>query len=100
MNPAHKEFAEKMLGEIHQQFITVVRNGRGKRLKESPEIFSGLVWVGQKSIELGLADALGSVESGRARRDQGRGCRRLYAAREHRRARRAQIRRGDGGSAA
>jgi protease IV len=63
LNPAHKEFAEKMLGEIHQQFISVVRNGRGKRLKESPEIFSGLVWVGQKSIELGLTDALGSVDS-------------------------------------
>jgi protease-4 len=63
LNPAHQEFAEKMLGEIHQQFITAVRNGRGKRLKESPEMFSGLVWVGQKSIELGLADGLGSVDS-------------------------------------
>jgi protease-4 len=63
LNPAHKEYAEKMLGEIHQQFISVVRSGRGKRLKESPEIFSGLVWVGQKSIELGLADGLGSVDS-------------------------------------
>lgn len=63
LNPAHKEYAEKMLGDIHQQFITVVRNGRGKRLKDSPEIFSGLVWVGQKSIELGLADGFGSVDS-------------------------------------
>jgi len=63
VNPAHQEFAAKMLGEIHQQFITAVRNGRGKRLHENPETFSGLVWVGQKSIELGLADALGSVES-------------------------------------
>jgi len=63
LNPAHQEFAAKMLGEIHQQFITVVRNGRGKRLQENPETFSGLMWVGQKSIELGLADALGSVES-------------------------------------
>ncbi len=62
-NPAHREFAEKMLTDIHQQFITVVRSGRGKRLKESPDIFSGLVWVGQRSIELGLADALGNVES-------------------------------------
>ena len=62
-NPAHREFAEKMLSDIHQQFITVVRNGRGQRLQENPDIFSGLVWVGQKSIELGLADALGSVES-------------------------------------
>jgi protease IV len=63
VNPAHKEFAEKMLGDIHQQFVTVVRDGRGKRLKEAPEIFSGLVWVGTKSVELGLADALGSVDS-------------------------------------
>jgi protease-4 len=63
MNPAHKEYAEKMLGDIHQQFIAVVRSGRGSRLKESPDIFSGLVWVGQKSIELGLADGLGNVES-------------------------------------
>ena len=47
-----------MLDQIHQQFINVVRQGRGKRLKESPEIFSGLVWTGEKSVELGLADAL------------------------------------------
>ena len=63
LNPAHQEFAAKMLGEIHQQFITVVRNRRGKRLHEDPETFSGLVWVGQKSIDLGLADGLGSVDS-------------------------------------
>ena len=63
VNPAHKAFAEKMLAEIHEQFINVVRQGRGKRLKETPELFSGLVWVGPKSIELGLADALGSVDS-------------------------------------
>ena len=63
LNPAQKEFAEKMLADIHQQFITVVRNGRGQRLKENPDIFSGLVWVGSKSIELGLTDALGNVES-------------------------------------
>ena len=57
-----KEYAQKMLGEIHDQFIDVVRKGRGKRLKETPDMFSGLVWVGQKSIELGLADAIGSME--------------------------------------
>jgi protease-4 len=61
-NPVHTEHAKKMLGEIHQQFINVVRQGRGKRLKESPEIFSGLVWTGEKSVELGLTDALGSLE--------------------------------------
>jgi protease-4 len=63
LTAAHREYAEKMLAEIHQQFITVVRNGRGKRLKETPEVFSGLIWTGEKSIELGLADAIGNVES-------------------------------------
>ena len=63
VNPAHKAFAEKMLAEIHAQFIAVVREGRGKRLKETPDLFSGLVWVGPRSIELGLTDALGSVDS-------------------------------------
>jgi protease-4 len=62
LNPAQKEYAQQMLGEIHQQFIKVVRDGRGKRLKETPEMFSGLVWTGDKSIELGLADAYGSME--------------------------------------
>jgi protease-4 len=59
----HKVHAEQMLGEIHQQFVDVVRQGRGKRLKETPDMFSGLMWTGAKSIDLGLADGLGSVES-------------------------------------
>jgi len=62
-DPKQIAIMQKMLGEIHQQFIDVVRQGRGKRLKETPDTFSGLVWTGQKSIELGLADELGSVES-------------------------------------
>jgi protease-4 len=62
LNDEQKAHARQMLGEIHEQFIDVVRKGRGKRLKETPEMFSGLVWVGQKSVELGLADALGSAE--------------------------------------
>jgi protease IV len=62
MNDAQRDYAQKMLREIHQQFIEVVRQGRGKRLKEGPETYSGLVWTGQRSIELGLADALGSVD--------------------------------------
>ncbi len=57
-----KAFAQKMLGEIHEQFIDVVRKGRGDRLKESPDLFSGLIWTGARSVELGLADALGSVD--------------------------------------
>jgi protease IV len=55
--------AKLMLEEIHQQFIQVVRKGRGNRLKESPDMFSGLVWSGARSIELGLADALGSLDT-------------------------------------
>ncbi len=61
--PKQQEYAQKMLDEIHQQFITAVKQGRGARLKETPEMFSGLVWSGQRSIELGLTDALGSVAS-------------------------------------
>ncbi|MBI2728678.1 MAG: S49 family peptidase [Polaromonas sp.] len=57
-----RAFAQTMLNQIHQQFITVVKTGRGKRLKETPETFSGLFWTGQQAIELGLADHLGTVE--------------------------------------
>jgi protease-4 len=55
-------YAQAMLDQIHQQFITVVKAGRGKRLKETPEMFSGLFWTGQQAIELGLADQLGSLD--------------------------------------
>ncbi|MCL4184768.1 MAG: S49 family peptidase [Burkholderiaceae bacterium] len=58
-----RRHAEAMLGEIHRQFVDIVRAGRGDRLKEQPELFSGLVWTGARSIELGLADALGTVDS-------------------------------------
>jgi protease IV len=58
----HKALAQTMLNEIHEQFKTVVRNGRGSRLKETPETFSGLFWSGEQSIKLGLADALGSAD--------------------------------------
>ena len=57
-----KEFAQVMINDIHQQFIEVVKKGRGKRLKETPETFSGLIWTGQRSIEMGLADDFGTVE--------------------------------------
>jgi protease-4 len=58
----HKEYAQALMNEIHQQFIAAVREGRGARLKEAPEIFSGLIWSGSRSIELGLADAVGSLD--------------------------------------
>jgi protease-4 len=54
--------AKSLLEEIHKQFIDVVKKGRGTRLKDSPELFSGLFWVGSKSVDLGLADGLGSVD--------------------------------------
>ena len=63
VDEAQKRHAQALLEDVHRQFIDVVREGRGKRLKETPEIFSGLVWTGQQSLELGLADAYGSVES-------------------------------------
>ena len=63
LNPKQEAYARQMLEEIHGQFINVVREGRGKRLKETPEMFSGLVWSGEKSIQLGLADGYGTVES-------------------------------------
>jgi protease-4 len=58
-----KAHAQAMLNEIHQQFIGVVRAGRGKRLKETPDMFSGLFWSGAKAVDMGLADGFGSVDS-------------------------------------
>jgi protease IV len=62
-NAQHKAHAQQMLGEIHQQFIGVVREGRGKRLKETSDMFSGLMWSGAKSVDMGLSDGYGTVES-------------------------------------
>lgn len=59
--PAMDAHAQAMLDEIHQQFIDAVRQGRGKRLHETPDIFSGLFWTGAKSVELGLADGFGDT---------------------------------------
>jgi protease-4 len=61
--PQQKQYALGMLEEIHQQFIAVVRTGRGARLKETPDMFSGLFWSGAKAVDLGLADGFGTVSS-------------------------------------
>src|SRR5919198_1515871 len=58
-----KQYVDVLMKDIHEQFIGVVREGRGKRLKETPDMFSGLIWTGQKSVELGLADGFGSLDS-------------------------------------
>ncbi|MEO7390865.1 MAG: S49 family peptidase [Ramlibacter sp.] len=57
-----RKFAQAMLDQIHLQFIEAVKSGRGKRLKEMPELFSGLFWTGQQAVELGLADQLGNLD--------------------------------------
>lgn len=62
VNPKHEALAQAMLNEVHEQFKNVVREGRGSRLKETPETFSGLFWSGEQSIKLGLADGLGSAD--------------------------------------
>jgi len=61
-NPTHNAFAKAMIDQIHQQFIDVVKNGRGARLKETPETFSGLFWNGEEAVRLGLADRLGNLD--------------------------------------
>ena len=61
--PKHKAYAQAMLDQIHQQFIEAVKKGRGARLKETPDTFSGLFWSGQQAVELGLADELRNVNS-------------------------------------
>jgi len=60
--PTHREHAQVMLNQVHEQFIAVVKNGRGKRLKDAPELFTGLFWTGQQAVELGLADQLGNLD--------------------------------------
>jgi protease-4 len=57
-----RQHAQAMLNQIHTQFIDVVKKGRGDRLKETPELFSGLFWSGQQAVDLGLADSLGSID--------------------------------------
>ena len=51
-----------MLDQIHQQFISAVKEGRGERLKETPETFSGLFWTGQQAVDMGLADQYGTLD--------------------------------------
>jgi protease-4 len=63
LSEVQREHARKMLGTIHAQFIDTVRKGRGDRLKETPDMFSGLIWTGATSVELGLADEIGSLRS-------------------------------------
>jgi len=60
MNSKEKQHIESLLGNIHQQFIDTVKKGRGDRLGNHDDLFSGLVWSGEQSVEMGLTDGLGS----------------------------------------
>jgi protease-4 len=62
-NEQHTAYAKAMIDQIHQQFIKTVRDGRGERLKDEPDLFSGLFWNGEEALRLGLVDQLGSVDS-------------------------------------
>jgi protease-4 len=57
-----RAYAQAMIDQIHRQFIQVVKEGRGPRLKETPETFSGLFWNGEEAVKLGLADRYGSLD--------------------------------------
>ena len=63
VDPRQRDAIQANLDEVHQQFIAAVKEGRGARLKETPEVFSGLVWNGKRAVELGLADGLGTLEA-------------------------------------
>ena len=62
-NPDEVAHAHELLTAIHGQFIDVVKQGRGERLKDDPRLFSGLVWTGAQGVELGLVDALGDADT-------------------------------------
>ena len=61
-NPKQLAYAQTMINQVHQQFIRVVREGRGARLKEGPDTFSGLFWNGEEAVRLGLADKFGNLD--------------------------------------
>lgn len=62
VNSGEQEHVQNMLDDIHQEFIQSVKMGRGERLQDNPDLFSGLVWAGSKSIQLGLTDAIGNAQ--------------------------------------
>ncbi|MEH6627687.1 MAG: signal peptide peptidase SppA [Motiliproteus sp.] len=61
LKASEKTFWEGVLNTTHKQFISQVKKGRGERLKEDPQLFSGLIWTGEQALELGLIDGLGSA---------------------------------------
>jgi len=62
-NPKQVEMVKTMIDEIHQEFIAVVKEGRGDRLKDVPDLFSGRIWNGEQAVKIGLADGYGTVDT-------------------------------------
>ncbi|MEO7150186.1 MAG: S49 family peptidase [Burkholderiaceae bacterium] len=62
LTDAHRAYIKAMLDQVHRQFIETVRQGRGARLKETPDTFSGLFWSGEQALGMGLIDHLGSLD--------------------------------------
>ena len=60
--PDENQYMQGLINQVHQQFIAAVKTGRGTRLKETPDMFSGLVWTGEESIKLGIIDAMGTQD--------------------------------------
>ncbi len=63
VNQTEAKHMQSLLDQVHQQFISAVKQARGDRLKETPDMFSGLVWNGEEGVNLGLADGFGSIDS-------------------------------------
>ncbi|NOU20229.1 MAG: signal peptide peptidase SppA [Methyloglobulus sp.] len=60
--PDENQYMQNLINQVHQQFIGAVKSGRGTRLKETPDMFSGLVWTGEESVKLGIVDAMGTQD--------------------------------------
>lgn len=63
VNPEEKQHVQGVIDNVHRLFIDAVKQGRGDRLKDNPDLFSGLLWSGEQSISLGLTDAVGTTRS-------------------------------------
>lgn len=62
LSPEHRAFIEDLMGKLHLQFIEYVRNGRGDRLKETPDTFTGYIWTSKDALAMGLVDRIGTID--------------------------------------
>lgn len=63
ITPFQKKHINQTISMVHQKFINDVKAGRKGKISESPEIYSGLFWVGQQAIDLGVADRIGDINT-------------------------------------